>query len=47
MVNLDYFYKLDLGSTTFMLLNNGINLPVDPDKKSLIIKYLKDIESQT
>jgi DNA-binding LytR/AlgR family response regulator len=47
MVNLDYFSKLDLGSTTFMLLDNGINLPVDPDKKSLIIKYLKDIESQT
>ena len=44
IANLDFFSKLSLGEDPVLLLNNGIKLPIDKDKKNLLISYLKKME---
>jgi two-component system LytT family response regulator len=43
IINLDYFLKLDIKDSTTIELSNGIKIPIDPQKKSLLLNYLKKI----
>ncbi len=44
IINLDYFSKLDINEYNTIELNNGIKVPIDPSKKSLLLNYLKKLD---
>ncbi len=44
IINLDYFSKLDIKDSTTIELSNGIKIPIDPPKKSLLLNYLKKLD---
>jgi two-component system LytT family response regulator len=46
IINLEYFSKLNTGIETSVLLSTGTELPVAEDKKNLLLKYFKELESQ-
>lgn len=43
IINLEYFSKLGLGPETGLYLQNNTRLPVEQEKRSLLINYLKQI----
>ena len=44
IINLDYFSKLDINEYNTIELRNGIKVPIDPSKKSLLLNYLKKLD---
>lgn len=46
IVNLEYFSKFNFKNKPELELINGIILPVDPDKKNLIINYIENISDK-
>lgn len=46
IVNLEYFSKFNFKNKLQVDLTNGISLPVDPDKKDMLIKYIENINDK-
>ena len=46
IVNLDYFSKFNFKDKLQMELNDGMNLPVDHDKKEALINYIENINDK-
>lgn len=44
IINLDYFSKLDFKEDPTIELSNGIKVPIDPARKSLLLHYLKKLD---
>lgn len=46
IINLDYFSKLDIHDSNTLVLTNSIKVPVDPERKSLLLQFLNKIDIQ-